>query len=96
MLIYKPQTMRRIASNPRSRADDRHGRLDTARWHGAKSDQVTCDVKHVETVFDWAVEGHGGINVMVQEQRAELVAAVHKAACESAATRLTCARGMRP
>jgi hypothetical protein len=47
-------------------------------------------------VLDWAVEGHGGINVMVQEQRAELVAAVHKAACESAATRLTCARGMRP
>ena len=56
--------------------------LETARWHGAKSDQVTCDVKHVETVLDWAVEGHGGINVMVQEQRAKLVAAVHKAACD--------------
>jgi hypothetical protein len=66
--------------------------LETARWHGAKSDQVTCDVKHVETVFDWAVEGHGGINVMVQEQRDELVAAVHKAACDLAATRLTRAR----
>ena len=47
--------------------------LETARWHGAKSDQVTCDVKHVETVFDWAVEGHGGINVILQEQRDELV-----------------------
>ena len=68
--------------------------LQTATW--GKGSQCTCDVKHVETVFDWAVEGHGGINVMVQEQRAELVAAVHKAACESAATRLTCARGMRP
>jgi uncharacterized protein (DUF342 family) len=66
--------------------------LETARWHGAKSDQVTCDVKHVETVFDWAVEGHGGINVMVQEQRAKLVAAVHKAACDLAATRLTLSR----
>ena len=66
--------------------------LETARWHGAKSDQVTCDVKHVETVLDWAVEGHGGINVMVQEQRAKLVAAVHKAACDLAATRLTRAR----
>jgi hypothetical protein len=43
-------------------------------------------------VFDWAVEGHGGINVMVQEQRDELVAAVHKAACDLAATRLTRAR----
>ena len=61
--------------------------LQTATW--GKGSQCTCDVKHVETVFDWAVEGHGGINVMVQEQRAELVAAVHKAACESAATRLT-------
>ena len=66
--------------------------LETARWHGAKSDQVTCDVKHVETVFDWAVEGHGGINVILQEQRDELVAAVHKAACDLAATRLTRAR----
>ena len=66
--------------------------LETARWHGAKSDQVTCDVKHVETVFDWAVEGHGGINVMVQEQRAKLVAAVHKAACDLAATKLTLSR----
>jgi len=46
--------------------------LETARWHGAKSDQVTCDVKHVETVFDWAVEGHGGINVILQEQKTSL------------------------
>ena len=84
MLIYKPQTMRRIASNPRSRADDRHGRLDTARWHGAKSDQVTCDVRHVAAVLQWAVENSRGLNVLVQEQRAELAAAVHKAACDLA------------
>jgi len=64
--------------------------LQTATW--GKGSQCTCDVKHVETVFDWAVEGHGGINVMVQEQRAKLVAAVHKAACDLAATRLTRAR----
>jgi len=57
--------------------------LQTATW--GKGSQCTCDVKHVETVLDWAVEGHGGINVMVQEQRAELVSSVHKAACESAA-----------
>ena len=64
--------------------------LQTATW--GKGSQCTCDVKHVETVFDWAVEGHGGINVMVQEQRDELVAAVHKVACDLAATRLTRAR----
>ena len=64
--------------------------LQTATW--GKGSQCTCDVKHVETVFEWAVEGHGGINVMVQEQRDELVAAVHKAACDLAATRLTRAR----
>jgi uncharacterized protein YdiU (UPF0061 family) len=33
-----------------------------------------------------------GINVILQEQRDELVAAVHKAACDLAATRLTRAR----
>ena len=64
--------------------------LQTATW--GKGSQCTCDVKHVETVLDWAVEGHGGINVMVQEQRDELVAAVHKVACDLAATRLTRAR----
>ena len=31
-----------------------------------KGSQCTCDVKHVETVFDLAVEGHGGINVRAQ------------------------------
>jgi len=62
--------------------------LDTARWHGAKSDQVTCDVRHVAAVLQWAVESSRGINVLVQEQRAELAAAVHKAACDLAATRL--------
>ena len=64
--------------------------LGMAMW--GKHKQCTCDVKHVETVFDWAVEGHGGINVMVQEQRDELVAAVHKAACNLAATKLTRSR----
>jgi hypothetical protein len=58
--------------------------LDTARWHGAKSDQVTCDVRHVAVVLEWAVESYSGINVLVQEQRAELVADVHKAACDLA------------
>ena len=62
--------------------------LETARWHGAKSDQVTCDVRHVAAVLQWAVESSRGINVLVQEQRAELAAAVHKAACDLAATRL--------
>ena len=38
--------------------------LQTATW--GKGSQCTCDVKHVETVFDWAVEGHGGINVRAQ------------------------------
>ena len=65
--------------------------LQTATW-GNHNKQRTCDVKHVETVLDWAVEGHGGLNVMVQEQRDELVAAVHKVACDLAATRLTRAR----
>ena len=45
--------------------------LGMAMW--GKHKQCTCNVKHVETVLDWAVEGHGGINVMVQEQREELV-----------------------
>ena len=65
--------------------------LQTATW-GNHNKQRTCDVKHVPAVLQWAVEGHGGINVMVQEQRDELVAAVHKAACDLAATRLTRAR----
>ncbi len=58
--------------------------LDTARWHGVKSDQVTCDVRHVGAVLQWAVENSRGLNVLVQEQRAELAAAVHKAACDLA------------
>ncbi len=66
--------------------------LDTARWHGAKVDQVTCDVRHVAAVLEWALDSYSGIVVLAQEQRAELVAAVHKAACDLAATRLTRAR----
>ena len=65
--------------------------LQTATW-GNHNKQRTCDVKHVPAVLQWAMEGYGGINVMVQEQRDELVAAVHKAACVLAATRLTRAR----
>jgi len=65
--------------------------LQTATW-GNHNKQRTCDVKHVPAVLQWAVEGHGGINVMVQEQRDELAAAVHKAACDLAATRLTLSR----
>jgi hypothetical protein len=39
-------------------------------------------------VLQWAVEGYGGAHVLGQEQRAELATAVHKAACDLAATRL--------
>ena len=60
--------------------------LQTATWGNNK--QRTCDVRHVAAVLEWAVEGYGGINVLGQEQRAELAAAVHKAACDLAATRL--------
>jgi hypothetical protein len=56
--------------------------LDTARWHGTKCDQVTCDVRHVAVVWDWVVESYSGINLLVQEQRAELVSDVHKGACD--------------
>ncbi len=60
--------------------------LQTATW--GKGSQCTCDVRHVAAVLQWAVEGYGGIHVLGQEQRAELAAAVHKAACDLAATRL--------
>jgi len=66
-----------------------HGHaLEMATW--GKNKQCTCDVRHVAAVLEWAVdvEGYGGINVLGQEQRAELAAAVHKAACDLAATRL--------
>ena len=52
--------------------------LQTATW--GKGSQCTCDVRHVAAVLQWAVEGYGGIHVLGQEQRAELAAAVHKAA----------------
>ena len=78
-MIVKQKIYKR-ASNYYSRRLGHGDALQTATW--GKGSQCTCDVKHVETVFDWAVEGHGGINVMVQEQRAKLVAAVHKAACD--------------
>ena len=63
--------------------------LQTATW--GKGSQCTCDVRHVASVLEWAVD-YSGISVLAQEQRAELVAAVHKAACDLAATRLTRAR----
>jgi regulator of replication initiation timing len=65
--------------------------LQTATW-GNHNKQRTCDVKHVPAVLQWAVEGHGGINVLGHMQRDELAAAVHKAACDLAATRLTLSR----
>jgi len=59
-----------------------------ATW--GKNKQCTCDVRHVAAVLEWAVdvEHYCGINVLGQEQRAELAAAVHRAACDLAATRL--------
>ena len=66
--------------------------LQTATW-GNHNKQRTCDVRHVAAVLQWAVEGYGGINVQGQEQRAELAAAVHKAACDLAATRLDAMTG---
>jgi hypothetical protein len=49
-----------------------------ATW--GKHNQCTCDVRHVAAVLEWAVEGYGGIDKLGQEKRAELAAAVHKAA----------------
>jgi len=46
--------------------------LDTARWHGAKSDQVTCDVRHVAVVLEWAVESYSGINVRCKSREPSL------------------------
>ena len=66
--------------------------LQTATW-GNHNKQRTCDVKHVPSVLQWAVEGYGGAHVLGQEQRAELAAAVHKAACDLAATRLDAMTG---
>ena len=66
--------------------------LQTATW-GNHNKQRTCDVKHVPAVLQWAVEGYGGAHVLGQEQRAELAAAVHKAACDLAATRLDAMTG---
>jgi hypothetical protein len=64
--------------------------LQTATW--GKGSQCTCNVRHVAAVLEWAVAGYCGINVLAPQQRAELAAAVHKAACDLAATRLTRAR----
>ena len=47
--------------------------LETARWHGAKSDQVTCDVRHVAVVLKWAVESYSGINVLVLKKLCSLM-----------------------
>ena len=72
-----------------------HGdNLETATW--GKGSQCTCDVRHVVAVLEWAVEGYSGINVLGQEQRADLAAAVHKAACNLAATRLDAMTGSAP
>jgi len=63
--------------------------LQTATW--GKGSQCTCDVKYVETVLDWAVEGHGG-KILSEQQRQELVQDVQKASCDLAATQLTRSR----
>jgi hypothetical protein len=65
--------------------------LQTATW--GKGSQCTCDVRHVPAVLQWAVEGYGGIHVLGQEQRPELAVAVHKEACDLAATRLDAMTG---
>jgi hypothetical protein len=54
------------------------GALDTARCHGAKVAQATCEVQHISQVLDWAVARHGGDKLRPVEQRAELAAAVQK------------------
>jgi hypothetical protein len=66
--------------------------LQTATW-GNHNKQRMCEVRLVAAVLEWAVEGYGGINVLGPEQRAELAAAVHKAACDLAATRLDAMTG---
>ena len=66
--------------------------LQTATW-GNHNKQRMCEVRHVAAVLQWAVEGYGGIDVLGQEQRAELATAVHKAACDLAATRLDAMTG---
>ena len=65
------------------------GSLDTARWPGAKVAQATCEVQHIPRVLDWAVARHGGGKRLPVEQRAELVAAVQKTACNLALSALS-------
>jgi len=65
--------------------------LGMAMW--GKHNQCTCDVRHVAGVLEWAVDNYSGINVLGQEQRAELAAAVQKTACDLALTALTRTRG---
>ena len=69
------------------------GALDTARWPGAKVAQATCEVQHIPRVLDWAVARHGGGKRLPVEQRAELVAAVQKTACNLALSALTRSTG---
>ena len=61
--------------------------LHTSMW--GKGVQCTCEVQHVPTVLEWAVDSYSGMLVLAQEQRAELVSAVHKTACDLAVTRHT-------
>jgi hypothetical protein len=69
------------------------GALDTALWPGAKEAQPTCEVQHIPRVLDWAVARHGGDKWLPVEQRAELVAAVQKTACNLALSALTRSTG---
>jgi hypothetical protein len=60
-----------------------HGHaLEMATW--GKHKQCTCEAKHVAAMLEWAVDSYGNVIVLAQEKRAELVAAVHKAACDCA------------
>ena len=69
------------------------GALDTALWPGAKEAQPTCEVQHIPRVLDWAVARHGGGKRLPVEQRAELVAAVQKTACNLALSALARSTG---
>jgi hypothetical protein len=65
------------------------GDLATARWPLAAHAQATCEVRHISQVLDWAVARHGGDKWLPVEQRAELAAAVRKAAYDLTGTQLT-------
>jgi hypothetical protein len=64
--------------------------LNTASWGHHK--HPVCDVQHVSKVLEWAADRSNDIVVLSEQQHQELVAAVHKAACDLTATKLTLSR----